>query len=173
MSRNLLATLGVIVYILWVGEGSLEAQPPDIYTVKVNEFKATIQPTMWGLFFEDINRGADGGLYAELVKNRSFDFPDPLMGWALQPARYIYAKNDIFQVINQSSSYPNDPKYLQITITNPEKVFLANEGFNGITVKKGTKYDLTVVYRQHIAGIKLNFEIINAAGKSVGEISMP
>ena len=36
---------------------------------------------MWGIFFEDINFGADGGLYAELVKNRSFEFPDPLMGW--------------------------------------------------------------------------------------------
>ena len=36
---------------------------------------------MWGVFFEDINFGADGGLYAELVKNRGFEFPDPLMGW--------------------------------------------------------------------------------------------
>ncbi len=36
---------------------------------------------MWGIFFEDINFGADGGLYAEMVKNRGFEFPDPLMGW--------------------------------------------------------------------------------------------
>ena len=37
---------------------------------------------MYGVFFEDINFGADGGLYAELVKNRSFEFPEPLMGWS-------------------------------------------------------------------------------------------
>ena len=42
---------------------------------------ARINPAMWGVFFEDINFGADGGLYAELVKNRSFEFPDALMGW--------------------------------------------------------------------------------------------
>ena len=38
---------------------------------------------MWGIFFEDINMGADGGLYAELVKNRSFEFNMPLMGWKI------------------------------------------------------------------------------------------
>ena len=39
-----------------------------------------IQPTMYGIFYEDINFAADGGLYAELIKNRSFEFPDPKMG---------------------------------------------------------------------------------------------
>ena len=42
---------------------------------------AMIQPTMYGIFFEDINFGADGGLYAEMVENRSFEFPQQLMGW--------------------------------------------------------------------------------------------
>ena len=42
---------------------------------------ATIQPTMYGIFFEDINFAADGGLYAEMIENRSFEFPDRLMGW--------------------------------------------------------------------------------------------
>lgn len=42
---------------------------------------AEINPDMYGVFFEDINFGADGGLYAELVKNRSFEFDYPLMGW--------------------------------------------------------------------------------------------
>ena len=50
----------------------------ELNTKKVG---AQIQSTMYGLFFEDINFGADGGLYAELVKNRSFDFPQPFMGW--------------------------------------------------------------------------------------------
>ena len=40
-----------------------------------------ISPEMYGIFFEDINFGADGGLYAELVKNRSFEFPNSLVGW--------------------------------------------------------------------------------------------
>ena len=40
-----------------------------------------VPPTMWGIFFEDINFAADGGLYAELVKNRSFEFALPTTGW--------------------------------------------------------------------------------------------
>ena len=42
---------------------------------------AKLNPAMWGIFFEDINFGADGGLYAEMVKNCGFEFPDPMMGW--------------------------------------------------------------------------------------------
>lgn len=53
------------------------------HVLQVNTKKtvAPIQSTMYGLFFEDINYAADGGLYGELVKNRSFEFPQPLMGW--------------------------------------------------------------------------------------------
>jgi len=42
---------------------------------------AKIQPTMYGIFFKDINFAADGGLYAEMVKNRSFEFDEPKMEW--------------------------------------------------------------------------------------------
>ncbi len=58
----------------------LQSQTPTELIVKVNEPIADIQPTMWGIFFEDINFAADGGIYAELVKNRSFEFDEPLMG---------------------------------------------------------------------------------------------
>ena len=50
-------------------------------TVQADRPGAKINPAMWGIFFEDINFGADGGLYAELVKNRAFEFPHALMGW--------------------------------------------------------------------------------------------
>ena len=48
--------------------------------VDVDNPKAEIQPTMWGVFFEDINFAADGGIYAELVMNRSFEFYKPTHG---------------------------------------------------------------------------------------------
>src|SRR6266850_7332219 len=50
-------------------------------TVQVDKPGAPIPKTLFGLFFEDINFGADGGLYPERVKNRSFEFPNPWMGW--------------------------------------------------------------------------------------------
>jgi alpha-N-arabinofuranosidase len=55
-------------------------QPATTLTIEADQQLTRIQPTMWGLFYEDINFAADGGLYAELVKNRSFEFPDPKEG---------------------------------------------------------------------------------------------
>ena len=51
------------------------------FEINVSKMGAPIQKTMYGIFFEDINYAADGGLYAELVVNRSFEFPNHLAGW--------------------------------------------------------------------------------------------
>ena len=60
---------------------TLAAQTNEM-KIRVNKVGAPIQPTMYGIFIEDINFAADGGLYAELVKNRSFEFPNnSLQGW--------------------------------------------------------------------------------------------
>ena len=48
--------------------------------VHAKNIGAVIQPTMYGLFFEDVNFAADGGLYAEMIKNRSFEYPQHLQG---------------------------------------------------------------------------------------------
>ena len=72
--------------------------------VSADKPDAQISPTMWGIFFEDINFGADGGLYAELVKNRSFEFPDHVMGWVriLRPgsAGYMYIQEHPANQVN-------------------------------------------------------------------------
>src|SRR3984957_14482612 len=86
----------------------------DTYTIKTKEIQARVSPTLWGLFFEDINRGADGGLYAEMVENRSFDFPKPMMGWSHWPNERL--RDGIFVVNNQSSENPADPKYMAISL---------------------------------------------------------
>ncbi|MGH9902274.1 MAG: hypothetical protein ACRD68_10760, partial [Pyrinomonadaceae bacterium] len=59
----------------------LAAAQTGAITVQVDRPGARVPATLFGLFFEDINFGADGGLYPERVKNRSFEFPDPMMGW--------------------------------------------------------------------------------------------
>src|SRR5512139_2479788 len=61
---------------------------PITVTVHADQPGPGINPDMWGIFFEDINFGADGGLYAELVKNRAFEFPEAMMGWSkLSPSK--------------------------------------------------------------------------------------
>lgn len=75
--------------------GSLMASAAGLQkTLTINTSKkgAEIPKTMYGLFFEDINFGADGGLYAEKIKNRSFEFDYPLQGW--KAAGKVEVKNN-------------------------------------------------------------------------------
>src|ERR671913_26661 len=85
-------------------------------TVFANKPVAEVSPTMWGIFFEDINFAADGGLYAELVKNRSFEFPTAMMGWRENRSNYQKGR---FLIINKSDGSPNS-RFARITINNPE-----------------------------------------------------
>src|SRR4029078_3054937 len=105
-------------------------------TVEIQADKpgAKINPAMWGAFFEDINFGADGGLYAEMVKNRAFEFPDPLMGWTkIIPSN---ARGDI-SVINESPWRSSQPHFLRIhSIANPV-MGVSNEGFRGMGLRSG------------------------------------
>ena len=61
---------------------TLSAQT-NVLDVDAKKAGAPVQSTMYGIFFEDINYAADGGLYAELVKNRSFEFPNNYAGWII------------------------------------------------------------------------------------------
>ncbi len=95
---------------------------------------------MWGIFFEDINFGADGGLYAELVKNRSFEFPDPLMGWIkLSPS---LAKGEL-SVQTDSPLNANNPHYLRLQSEGRAPFGISNEGFRGMGFLKDEAYDFS------------------------------
>ncbi len=67
---------------------------------------------MWGIFFEDINLGADGGIYAELVKNRSFEFYTPMMGW--KETKTDGASGNIL-IQNRASTNQANPRYARIS----------------------------------------------------------
>src|SRR5687767_15160151 len=134
------------LFFLLSGSISISAQPDRPLVVKANELKGTVQPTMWGVFFEDINMGADGGIYAELVKNRSFEFFKPLMGWKIlgKPK----TEGD-FLIMNRNSINTNNPRFLHLTLHNNKKgsIGLSNEGFRGMGIKKDLGYDFSLNYR--------------------------
>lgn len=115
---------------------------PTALKVALNEKTADIAPTMWGLFFEDINFAADGGLYAEMIKNYSFEFENPMMGW--NRVEDQGAKGYVF---NQNHEAPGaNHKYLRMQRLNKEGNFgLHNQGFRGMAVKEGLKYTLTFI----------------------------
>ena len=122
---------------------------------------AAIQPTQWGIFFEDINYAADGGLYAELVKNRSFEFPcDALQGWKAFGA--VQVRDD--------GPFPRNPHYVRLSDPgHPHKwTGLDNEGYFGIGIKKGENYRFSVWARVPDGGeSELRVELVNTA--SMGE----
>src|SRR5579859_5497648 len=84
---------------------------PVSITVLTGRPGAKINPAMWGIFFEDINFGADGGLYAELVKNRGFEFPDPMMGWTKLPAGQAQSK---YEMREDAPCNAENPHYLRL-----------------------------------------------------------
>src|SRR5262249_51246168 len=141
----------------------------DTITVQVDQPGAAISPTMFGLFFEDINFGADGGLYPERVKNRSFEFPEPMMGWR-RVARGD-AKGTL--QIYDAGSRNNQPNahYLQIKVDNAGGGFgVVNEGFRGIGVEQGKEYLFSVRARGvdgNSPGLRVELE--DSAGKKLGE----
>nr|WP_214460568.1 alpha-L-arabinofuranosidase C-terminal domain-containing protein [Flavihumibacter fluvii] len=143
------------------------AQTANPILVKAGTAVAPVQSTMWGIFFEDINLGADGGIYAELVKNRSFEFNDPLMGWNISGDG---VKEGNFLILNRQSENPNNPRYLRVTATGERKglMQLSNEGFRGMGIKQGLRYDFSVKYQQLIPGMKLHLELVNEKGEPIG-----
>ncbi len=113
-------------------------------TVHADRPGAKINPAMWGIFFEDINFGADGGLYAELVKNRSFEFPDPLMGWIkISPS---LAQGELF-VRDDEPFDANNPHYVRLISEGTAPFGISNEGFRGMGVRQGETYNFSAQIR--------------------------
>jgi alpha-L-arabinofuranosidase len=142
------------------------AQQKDKLVVKVNQPVAEVQPTMWGVFFEDINLGADGGIYAELIKNRSFEFYKPMMGWTVTQNKF---NEGAVLVLNRVEKNTQNPRYIRVTKNqSADSLSLTNEGFRGMGIKKGLRYDFSVMYHQAAAGLQLELELVSTTGKILG-----
>ena len=132
----------------------------NVFNVQVNKPGAPVQPTMYGLFFEDINYAADGGLYAEMVKNRSFEFPQNFMGW--NTYGNIALQND--------GPFERNPHYVRLASAghNDKHSGLENEGFFGVTFKKDASYRFSVWARSPKGGdARIRVELVDPA--SMGE----
>ncbi len=127
---------------------------------------AQLNPAMWGVFFEDINFGADGGLYAEMVKNRSFEFPDPLMGWIkISPS---LAQGELM-VRNDDPFDANNPHYVRIVSEGTAPFGLSNEGFRGMGVRKGETYNFSTQIRGVDGSPNLRIQLYGGDGTLLDE----
>jgi alpha-N-arabinofuranosidase len=138
--------------------------------VDINKPTAKINPNMWGVFFEDINMGADGGIYAELIKNRSFEFFRPMMGWKnLGPV-----KEGNYLILNRQLNNEANPRYLRVAknSSNTNPIGLRNEGFRGMGVKQNNTYEFSLWYRQPTPGISIRVELVDSNGDVIGKTSL-
>jgi len=113
MFKKYTFSIAIIVGFFMSATGFAQKIQPIV--IKADKPIANIQPTMWGIFFEDINAAADGGIYAELVKNRSFEFFSPFMSWKIQ--KQDSAAGSIL-VINRGDSRVSNPRFARITADN-------------------------------------------------------
>jgi len=155
--------------LLAFAASALVSLPAATVTVDVARPGAPINPAMWGVFFEDINFGADGGLYAELVKNRGFEFPEALMGWArLSPPK----ARGVVTVRNDGSFNAKNPHYIRIQSEGTAPLGLSNEGFRGIGLRAGETYDFSVRVRGGDGAPKLTVRLYGGNGAILDSIDL-
>lgn len=173
MNFNLMKRLCFIAAIL-PSFLSAQSQTDPLY-VDVSQSVAEVQPTMYGIFFEDINFAADGGLYAELVKNRSFEFTlNPSMGWQ-QPNtnRHSLNKNSGMLNIMKYKEQNTNHNFARVTVKNADGYQLINEGYRGMGIKKDNQYNLYVNMAKQSGDIqKVIFQLIDESDNVIGETSI-
>lgn len=157
--------LAILITTLWTG-GQFPAHAADSVrvTVQMDLPGHAIPPTLHGLFFEDINYGADGGLYAELIQNRSFEDDEPLYSW--REVNNGGAQGQLV-VTSESPLNSNNLHFLRIYVSNPgsQGYGAENSGFDGIAVREGDNY-LFSIYARRRAGdsAALNIVLKDAKG---------
>ncbi len=137
--------------------------------------KKKISDQLLGIFFEDINYAADGGLYAELIQNRGFEYQPSDRGndknWNSYKAWTTSGNNVDFKIDSISPIHENNRHYAVLNI-NTIGSGLINEGWDGIPVEKGEKYDFSVFARStEVKSGKLTIRLIGKNGENYGEIS--
>ncbi|MFS0869318.1 alpha-L-arabinofuranosidase C-terminal domain-containing protein [Paenibacillus xylanilyticus] len=167
-----------------------EGLPPYTLTIHGNQNVADISEVMYGLFYEDINNAADGGIYAELVQNRSFESfafdtyshasgecgcstgrnRDPLFAWS----------GDTEKMIVQHEGGLNahfnleDPDANAYYVTLQDGTTIRNRGFSdtnqhcAMSIKKGAQYDFTIWAKAESAGA-ITIQLQDGKGNTISD----
>jgi alpha-L-arabinofuranosidase len=144
------------------------------WKIQADKPVAEIQPTMWGIFFEDINYGADGGLYAELVKNRSFEFDTPMMGWKeVRTDRFSNnEESGSAMILNRGLQNESNSRFARVRIYAEKTYAMINEGFFGMGIKKDLAYHFSIDARQVDGNVALLVELVDDKDNVIGSATV-
>ena len=138
---------------------------------------APVQSTMYGIFFEDINFGADGGLYAELVANRSFEAPLHITPTGERLSGGLQGWN-VFgnvQLKNDNPAFPRNPHYVTLADDGHREKFtgLENRGYFGMGFKKDMTYKFSVYGMSEGAnGGRIRVELVGSDNEVMAKKSL-
>lgn len=148
--------LFILVTLLFFGDSPLPAQ--HILEVYVDQMGPRISPLLYGIFFEDINHAVDGGLYAELLRNGSFEHTNRREGWVIERGERARATIASEEPLNR-----NNPNYLKVELED-SAVKLVNTGYDGIPLKRGEIYLLSFYTKGDFSG-KLSASLVKGEEK--------
>ena len=146
-------------------------------TISIDASKTKkISDHLFGIFFEDLNYAADGGLYGELIQNRSFEYSpndhkgwNPLTAWAYTTDGFGYGT---ISVETKSPLNENNPHYVVLNIEEEgqQGVGLTNTGYDELVIRTGEIYNFTTFIRL-VSGTPIPFEIElqNSKGQTCGK----
>ncbi|MCF0198970.1 MAG: carbohydrate binding domain-containing protein, partial [Bacteroidaceae bacterium] len=150
------------VFSLLLSAFALFTQAQVTLNVDVNHRSTYISPTLYGIFFEDINHAADGGLYAELVRNRSFDEGD-LTAWS-----FVGQKGSMRKCTDKMLNEKQKNALLLTVGESGEGV--ENEGFWGMNIERGTQYKLSFWVRVAQGNPEtVTAMLVDKNGQNIGE----
>lgn len=148
-----------------------QAAPEIVWNVEVGGTGPEVKPTMHGVFFEDINYGGDGGLYAELVENRSFEHRTGMFAWSEEKRG---ACSGASSLETDKAVHSNNPRYLRLKIAKADDGYgISNLGYGGIPVKGGESYRFSLHARgaeNYTGGLKVRVESVGGRVLAEGRI---
>src|SRR5437773_1108269 len=166
--RKLWTIVGWLMLALVMATRARAEAPATTIRIETDKPGPAISPLLNGVFFEDINFAADGGLYPERIKNGSFEFTDALMGWRKTERGGAVGGLGIGEA---AALNPNNPHYLRISVEAPGEGFgLTNEGYRGIGVTRGAKFTFSAYARSSSGDPQtLAIELIDSRNQKIGE----
>ncbi|HSW02855.1 MAG TPA: alpha-L-arabinofuranosidase C-terminal domain-containing protein [Sedimentisphaerales bacterium] len=168
MNRIVLRSCTVAILSIIICSTCLGQDDAIQLVVKADQPGARISPTMYGIFFEDINFGADGGLYAELVKNRAFEFPTTMMAWS--EVKQGTATGSL-QTLDQDPFNAASPHYVRIKAETAGYGIL-NEGFAGMGVRKDENYVFSAYGRDASGKTAVRAELVSPEGQVLAQATI-
>lgn len=142
--------------------GAVQAAEPGRLTVKVNQPGVQISRALYGIFFEEVNCAGDGGLYAELVRNRSFEDSENPDHWSLLMAGGAKARMEL-QTLPEGGNF--NSRVLKLSVDKAgTRAGIANDGYWGMAVEKGGRYNLSLQAKGEGFAAPLTVSLENAAG---------